>query len=94
MSLHSFSGQPPKSHADGTLFSNSPGIRVRGEENIQKLASELRRDPNQALQLAVAVAKLSVPSPDQGSGLPKTATQQKPDADRDGWSAVIALGAA
>ncbi len=43
-----------------------------------KIASELRKDPNQALVLVGRLMEISTPMPDEGKGVPKQANTETP----------------
>lgn len=73
-------------------------ILVGGRE---KIAADLTADPNAALRLLTRVATLSAAAPEQGVGLPKSASAfNTPTADAkpegwadDGWDLVAKHGA-
>jgi len=63
----------------------------RGRE---KIAGDLTRDPNNALILLSRIAALSADAPQQGKGVPKSASARTiPTNDPDGWGNVIRNGA-
>lgn len=64
----------------------------------EKIAADLTADPNNALRLLSRVATLSVEAPQQGVGVPKTASafnnaNQESESDPDGWNFVAKHGA-
>ena len=70
-------------------------ILVGGRE---KIAADLTADPNNALKLLSRVVNLSAAAPQQGVGLPKSASALNSasgdsESDPDGWNFVVKHGA-
>lgn len=94
--------RPQTLSLDPTLIDRALGqledlqILVGGRE---KIAADLTADPNNALRLLTRVATLSAEAPQQGQGVPKSASafNQRPDATdefvEDGWDLVLKHGA-
>jgi len=64
----------------------------------EKIAADLTADPNNALRLLSRVVTLSAEAPQQGRGLPKSASgfnapTSSSDSDPDGWNFVVKHGA-
>lgn len=63
----------------------------------EKLAASLVAEPTGMLKLLEKVAQLSLPAPDSGEGVGKTASRKATptqDEDPDGWGEIVRLGAA
>ena len=64
----------------------------------EKIAADLTADPNAALRLLTRVTTLSAAAPQQGVGLPKSASALNSasgdsESDPDGWNFVVKHGA-
>lgn len=64
-------------------------VRPEGRE---KLAADLSADPNNPLRFLQRVVTISA-GPQEGTGIPKSATAVNTEADPDGWDEVITKGA-
>lgn len=59
-----------------------------------KLASQLARDPNQALHLVQRLLTISLPAHQEGQAVDKSADDHSSPSDPDGWGEVVRKGAA
>jgi hypothetical protein len=63
-------------------------------EGIEKIASDLTADPNNALRLMSRVLTLSAGAHNEGTGIPKSASiKDRSTVDPDGWGLVLEHGA-
>lgn len=63
-------------------------------EYQEKLAAELMEEPSTALHLIQRFVEISsLPFSDEGSGIPKSASEKETLGDPDGWATVLQEGA-
>lgn len=70
-------------------------LAILSPEGREKIASDLIGDPNNALRFLTKVLTFSAAAPQEGSGIPKSASEKRTGrgSDTEDWGSVIHNGA-